>query len=125
MQSKDIVLFKKADILVFLLVILLSLALFLSAFSGEDNVKLVINANGNESVYMLNENKSIDFDSDGISLTVVIENGYAFVKSSSCRDKICINSGKISKDGQIIVCAPAHFSMKIVGGEGGYDAISG
>ena len=125
MQSKDIALFRKADILVFILVILLALTLFLSAFSGEDNVKLVINANGSESIYSLSENKVLDFESDGISLTVAIENGFAYVKNSSCKDKICINSGKISKDGQIIVCAPAHFSMKIVGQGGGYDAITG
>ncbi len=125
MQSKDIALFRKADILVFILVILLALTLFLSAFSGEDNVKLVINANESESIYSLSENKILDFESDGIFLTVAIENGFAYVKNSSCKDKICINSGKISKDGQIIVCAPAHFSMKIVGQGGGYDAITG
>lgn len=125
MQDKDIALFKKADILVFLLVILLALSLFLSAFGGDNNVKITVNANGKEAVFRLDENQSINFESNGVSLTVVIENGYAWVKSSSCKDKICISSGKINKDGQIVVCAPAKFSMKIVGNGGGYDAIAG
>ena len=125
MQSKDITLFKKADILVFILVILLATCLFLSAFNGDNSVKLVINADGKESVLSLAENINLDLVSNGISLTVVTQNTYAWVNSSSCKDKICVSSGKISKDGQIVVCAPARFSMKIVGNGGGYDAVAG
>ena len=35
-----------------------------------------------------------------------------------CRDKICVNTGKISRAGQSIVCLPARVSVAVVGNGG-------
>ena len=49
------------------------------------------------------------------ALTVVIEGGCVWVKDSTCRDKTCEHTGKISRAGQSIVCLPAEVVITIVG----------
>ena len=72
------------------------------------------------------KNREIIIENNGILLTVTVSSGTAFVSSSSCPDGICVATGKISKSGQIIVCAPANVAVWIEdGGENGYDAVTG
>jgi len=43
-----------------------------------------------------------------------IENGQIWIHEASCPDKICIYQGKISKNGEMIVCIPNRMFIKIV-----------
>lgn len=43
-----------------------------------------------------------------------IEDGQIWIHDASCPDKICISQGKISNDGEIIVCLPNKMLIKIV-----------
>lgn len=43
-----------------------------------------------------------------------IEGGQIWIHDASCPDKICISQGKISHDGEIIVCLPNKMLIKIV-----------
>ncbi len=124
MSKTEIKLFKRFDILIFLLVIALAAALFLAGTNTKSNDKLIITANGTKSVYLLTKDQSISVESNKIKLTVVIENKTAYIASSECKDKVCVHSGKISKSGQIIVCAPAKVSVKISTDGGEYDGIT-
>ena len=45
--------------------------------------------------------------------------------SSDCGDKVCVNTGKITRSGQAIVCLPAHISVTLRGGEPEADVIVG
>lgn len=47
------------------------------------------------------------------------------VTSSHCGDKVCVNTGKITRSGQAIVCLPAHVSVELKGGEPEADVIVG
>ena len=59
------------------------------------------------------------------SNTLVIENGEAWVSEANCPDKLCMGFGKISKNGEIIVCLPNRLIVVIEGGEAsGIDAIA-
>jgi len=40
--------------------------------------------------------------------TIQIQDRKAWVVSSACPDQICVNSGKISRAGDMIVCVPNH-----------------
>lgn len=57
-------------------------------------------------------------------VTVKIEQGTAFVLSSSCRHKICCSVPPVSFTGDRIVCAPNHFLLE-VRGAGAIDTIIG
>ena len=121
----DARLFKKPDILVFLFVTFLAVALILLGLNKDEQVKLSVTVDGKETLYSLDEDFSKELNCNGVTLTLNVKDGKAFVLHSDCKDKICENSGKISKVGQIIVCAPAGISIKIIGNGGAYDAISG
>ena len=117
-------LFGFADVFAYIFVIL---AAFLLLFSGNGRTepkKAVISVGNKETEYSLSEDKTVEIENGGIKLTVVIENGAVYVKSSDCHDAICVDTGKINKTGQVIVCAPAMVAIRIEGETGdGYDAI--
>ena len=49
------------------------------------------------------------------SVTVKIENGFAFISESDCRCKTCIGFGKLSKAGQTAVCLPQKVTVELFG----------
>ena len=56
-------------------------------------------------------------------LVVVVEEGSIHVEDSDCPDKICEKVGRISKEGQTIVCLPNKVVIKILG-KGEVEAIT-
>lgn len=53
-----------------------------------------------------------------------VRDGKAFVENSDCPDKVCEKTGKISKNGETIVCIPNRISIDI-SGESENDIIAG
>lgn len=45
--------------------------------------------------------------------TVVIKNGVVYMESASCKNQICVSTGKISKKGESIVCLPNKVTVEI------------
>lgn len=45
---------------------------------------------------------------------LVIENGSARVEEASCPDGICVHTGRVSRNGQSIVCLPNQVVVEIV-----------
>ncbi len=58
----------------------------------------------NEIIYdeSISINKTVKTDTN----TVVIKDGVVYMSDASCKNQICVNSGKISKKGESIVCLP-------------------
>lgn len=94
---------KKADVFLIGAILIFSIALFFLVSPTDKGSEAVIRVN-NEVIYRLPLNKDTEIKLTGN--TVVIENGYAFVSSATCPDKICVNHQKISKSGQSIICLP-------------------
>ena len=56
---------------------------------------------------------------------LVIKGGEAEIAEASCPDKLCVHQGKISFDGQSIICLPNKVVVEITGGEqSNYDAVA-
>lgn len=56
---------------------------------------------------------------------LVIKDGEAQITEASCPDKLCINQGKISYEGQSIICLPNKVVVEVQGGESSdYDAVA-
>ena len=108
---------KKADIIPIAAVLLSALILvFVFAGKGGDTVRITCDDAVYE--YPLRENRVIELNENGISLTVVIENGSVRVEKSTCRDQICVHT----HNGDII-CMPAHVVISVTDGE--YDYVAG
>ena len=96
---------------ILLLVVVSCCIFFLPRQTGE---YVVIYQSGNEiGRYSLSTNQSIDI-LDG-KMTMLIDDFTASVKYSDCKNQICVNTKKISKSGERIVCAPNKISIVIKG----------
>lgn len=56
---------------------------------------------------------------------ILVEKGKICFAEAECPDKVCVNTGKISRPGQIAVCIPAKLIIEITGRESLTDGITG
>ena len=96
---------KKADIVLFLIIVILGLAISFWSIAGSSQGDTVIIKAGGElfGTYNLDENREININDTN---TVVIENGTVYMKDSTCKNHVCIDTGKISETKDSIVCLP-------------------
>lgn len=92
------------SVIVFTLIILVAITLINKTGSEviiEQNTKQV-------AVLDLNKDQEYNLYNSGgkICNTVVIKNGEAYMIYADCKDKICVNHNKISKNNESIICLP-------------------
>ena len=111
----------KRDFVAIAIVLLLSVAGFLLfARRGESGSTVVISRDGKVvGSYSLSENREIDFEGN----TVVVDSGSVYMKDADCPDKYCVSQGRISREGESIVCLPHRLVVEVKGGDG-VDAVS-
>ena len=62
-------------------------------------------------VYDKSINVNATFDTG--TNVVIIQDGIVYMKDATCKNQICVNTGKISKKGEMIVCLPNKVTVKI------------
>ncbi len=65
------------------------------------------------STLSLKENQTLEVSKYDSHLNLEIHNGKARVLSSACDSQDCVHSAAISKEGQIILCAPQQILIQI------------
>jgi len=65
----------------------------------------------NQIIYdkSINLNETVDTGTN----TVVIKDGVVYMSDASCKNQICVNTGKINKKGESIVCLPNKVIVEI------------
>mgnify|MGYP003508125257 FL=1 len=74
--------------------------------SGKSEPILFISSGNEKYEYDLSSNKNFSIEGAQGITNFSICNGKVFITDSPCQNKICIQSGKISKNGQWLCCAP-------------------
>lgn len=117
---------KKADIILFICLILIGGALSYLAFSGSSTGDLVVvKVNGEiYGKYSLSKDRTITVNRNGHMNKITIKGGKVQVSKSSCKNQICVKQGSISTTHQSIVCIPNRVVISIEGKDGEYDVIS-
>ena len=119
---------RKADIALFIALVLLGGALAVPALffdAAGDTVRVTVSGKV-FGTYPLGEDKKIEVRKNGNVNLVVIEDGCVKMESASCKNQICVHTGKIRKAGQSIVCLPNRVSVTIEGENNEeFDTISG
>ncbi len=104
------------DMVALSLALLVSLTLFLLPtflFSTEKGDVCVITWDSGETTLSLHTPDTLTIVSHHITLTIeVTEEGVA-VTECDCPDKICLQTGTISRAGEMIVCVPADVVIRI------------
>ena len=86
----------------------------------------VVYQNGTEtSRYSLSQDITVRIGDDETYNVLVIKDGEAQITEASCPNHLCIRQGKISADGEMIICVPNKVVVEIEGGnKTSVDAVS-
>ena len=121
--------FKPLDLVIIAIALISSVVAVLSQFNNTDSSLICVIRIQGEQVFSksLSElDSSISYEVEGdIPLTVRIEPDSVFVRASACPDKLCEHTGKISRNGQSIVCLPAKVSITLESNNNELDAVVG
>jgi hypothetical protein len=116
---------KVGDII--LIALTLGLVIFFSArvlFSGPAVDHVQITGQNTQALYSLEENRSVEVDGPLGTTEVIIAGGEVWIRSSPCREKICMKMGHISRCGEQLICIPNSVVVELVGEEGRIDGVS-
>ncbi len=117
---------KKADIILFAVLVLIGITVSLFPVfmntSGED-VRIEV---GGElyGLYDLQEDQEITIRQNGHTNKIIIKDGTVSMDFSDCPNQICVEHRAIHETNEQIVCLPNRVSVSIEGGTGGVDVIS-
>lgn len=103
----------KKDFILLVVVLVVGLAGVVLANSADKGKTATIKLDGEKAETVLLTDEGFEKNINGV--LICIENGEIYVKESICSDKVCLRSGKISKAGEGIICAPNRVSVEIDG----------
>lgn len=112
---------KKREIILVLILLLAAAAGFLvnQTMHKKAAARVEITVDG-KLVRTLDLNKDANLIIDGVNggtNHLIIQDGAAWVSEASCPDKVCIHQGKVSLNGELIVCLPNRMIAKVVAPE--------
>lgn len=118
--------FKKADIILAVLLIAAGLAAsYILSFGQKSGEQLVITADGSEfGTYSLLEDREITVEQNDHINKVTIHDSKVSMSFSDCKGQDCVNHNEISLSGENIICLPNKVVLEITGTDGGYDSIA-
>ena len=84
-------------------------------FAGSKGSYILVTQNGEKiGEYSLLENQTFVVTDENHSYnTIVIENGQVWIDQADCPDKLCVKQGKISTNGQSIICLPHKLTILV------------
>ena len=113
----------KRDILLILALLICSAVLWFMLRPGDTGSYAVVTVNGKEyGRYPLSEEMCIPIGEDAYNV-LCITGGEAYISDANCGDHTCVRTGKISREGEQIICLPHQLVVEIIGGtDSGIDA---
>lgn len=101
--------FRKSDAILIAAVIVIAAAcilIFKLSYSGSGDFAL-ITVDGEEYAELpLSDDAELDIVSPCGINHLVIQSGEVYVSHADCPNQVCVNTGKISEEGELIVCLP-------------------
>ena len=114
--------FKKADLLLILVLCVVGAALLLPRLNASGNLECVVYERGEEihrvALGKVTQGYTLPLDGPP-AMVVFIENDGARFQSSDCTDKLCVKAGKLTRRGDTAACLPGRVLVTIQGSEKG------
>ena len=117
----------KADIILLVVLVVVGIASSVYfAVSRSAGERVIIESDGElYARYSLNEDQRIEVKNGNKVNIVVIEGGEVYVEEASCKNQVCVDTGRIDQAGESIICLPNKLVVRIEGkGDKKYDAVS-
>lgn len=110
---------RRNDIILIAVIIALAALIFIliNSFSSNGS-KVIIDQNSKQTATLdINKNQEYNlYDNEGnVCNTVLIKDGKVSMKYANCKDKICVNHNKISKNNESIICLPNKIIVTVEG----------
>lgn len=110
---------KKQDgILIGAVILVILLAFGLLPLFQAEGAYVVIRLDG-QPVAQYDLTVNAEYELNGGTHVLRIEDGSAFLLSADCPDHLCVNQGKIDRSGETITCLPHRLTVTVYGGEKG------
>lgn len=122
---KERKLFRKNDLIVIAAVLLLAAILLIPSLFKKGKLVATVYVDGEivEKIDLSSVADGYTFSpKDGTEIQV--ENGKIRFASAVCRDKLCVNSGWLTKNGQTAACLPERIVISVSGSESSPDALT-
>ena len=117
MEAKKYSLLRMGDVVVILAVVIVALGLLWAFLSAEEGNVATVTVHGETVLTLpLDKNAEYEIQAGEHTLIVAVEDGSVCVRAADCPDQVCRQTGKISKAGASIACAPAKVLIRISGG---------
>ncbi len=114
----------KGDFLLIAGIIILVAILFIKPFISNDNLygEIYVDSQKVHTVYFKNISSPYTLTYGECELSVE-KDGISF-ENSTCPDKLCVHSGKLSKSGDTMACVPQKVVVIIKSSKNSFDAVS-
>ena len=108
---------KKRDFILIVAILAIILIVFATVqLSKEEGAYVVVRINGQDVMqYSLSENG--EYELNGGTNILRIEDGKAFLIDANCPDHLCVNQGKIWRSGETITCLPNRLTVTVYGAD--------
>lgn len=113
-------LFRKGDIIVAAVILLFALIFALFRLNGAEKAVATVTVDGVavKTVKLFSLKERIEITPEGnYNVKIIAENGEIWFEHSDCPDKLCVNSGKLKKGGDVAVCLPAKTVITVSGAD--------
>ena len=108
----------KNDIILIIIILIFAISFYFifNAINNKDNLVCKIYQE-QELKYeiALDHDEEITLNTIDGKIVISINKDGVYVKESDCKDKTCMNQGKINKGGQVITCLPDKIYIKLEG----------
>ena len=105
----------KRDILLILVLLILAAVLWIALRPGDVGSYAVVSIHGKEyGRYPLDKDLCIPIGEDEYNV-LCITGGEVYISDANCGDYTCIRTGKISREGEQIICLPHQLIITITG----------
>lgn len=95
------------------------------ASGGKQGEEIRIEVDGKQvGTYLLAKDSVVAVKGALGTSRIAVMGGKALFLSSPCRNKVCVHQGEIGKSGQMAACLPNKVVIRVLGGDGDYDAVT-
>ena len=103
---------KKDFILIGAIVAVIAIAIAVLTLTKKDGDYVIVRVDGNEvAKYSLSQDG--EYQLNGGTNVLRIENGKAYLVSANCPDHLCVKQGKVDQSGETITCLPNRLTVTV------------
>ncbi len=120
-------LLKKNDILVISAVLILCLVLLIPSFKKSDRLIATVTVDGVQTyvIDLSSVEKAYSFDTNTTpKAEITVEKNAIYFSYADCPDKLCVNTGKLTKNGQTAACLPAKVVVSLKSAKSDFDVLT-